>query len=502
MRSSVQTGSARPMLLVAGVATALLALIALVRPIDHDESQYVAAAMLAWHGLPIRDFAYLQTPLQPLLFAPLVALAGDFGWPVARLLNAALGAGILALSYAAMRASDAAVRPALAATVLLAATDVLLFSVATARNDALPACLLAAGLLGAIHTARTGGSRSLSLLVGLALAGAAAAKVSYAIPAAAYGVYALIDRRHRPFALFCGALPACILVSMIAWSAPQAFWFDVIRFPMDAPAQYYRAIDRADKLSAATKLLDLAKFLSLGAALPALLWVAWRRPTGPVARVCWVFLVAGLAAAVAPTPVWRQYLLPALPPLFVLLARSWTAHPPGRNWRIATIVFAVAGLAPTLHSLGAGRPAIAEGMRESAALRVAMDRAGVTGPVATLAPQFLPATGRPVDPYWATGPFFFRSSGLLSPAEERAFVLVSRATLAEWLRDPAVRPAAILVGGEGAWTAGNAALDDALERGARAAGWRQVPVNSARMRLYVPPARAGGSASRSAIIPE
>lgn len=491
MRNPVLSAAARPALRVAVVAVVVLGLLALIRPIDHDESQYVAAAMLGWTGLPIRDFAYLQTPLQPLLFAPPVALAGDYGWPVTRLLNAALGAGMLALCHATMRAAGAGARPALVATALLAATDIFLFSVSTARNDALPACLLAAGLLAAVHTARTGGSVVVSLLAGVVLAGAAAAKVSYALPAAAYGLYALIDRRHRPFALLAGALPGCALVAGIAASAPDAFWFNVIRFPIEAPAEYYRALGRADKLSALIKLVDLVKFLALGAALPALFWVAWRRPSGAGARVAALFLAAGMIAAAAPTPVWRQYLLPALPPLFVLLALSWTAHPPRRSWRIALAVFAVAGLAPTLHSLVTGRPAIAEAMRESAAVRAAMDRAGVTGPVATLAPQFLPATGRPVDPAWATGPFYFRSAGLLSPTEERAYVLVSRATLAQRLRDPATRPAAILVGGEGSWTAGNAALDDAMERAARGAGWRQVPVDSGRMRLYVPPAPSG-----------
>ena len=45
--------------------------VAAFRPIDHDEGQYVGAVAMMRFGLPYRDFAYLQTPLQPLLFAPL-----------------------------------------------------------------------------------------------------------------------------------------------------------------------------------------------------------------------------------------------------------------------------------------------------------------------------------------------------------------------------------------------------------------------------------------------
>ena len=58
---------------MAGLLAVLLCLLAIARPVDHDESQYVAAATLSGAGLiPYRDYAYLQTPLQPLLFAPIV----------------------------------------------------------------------------------------------------------------------------------------------------------------------------------------------------------------------------------------------------------------------------------------------------------------------------------------------------------------------------------------------------------------------------------------------
>jgi hypothetical protein len=53
------------------LAALLLGISLLTRPINHDEGQYVGAIALMRSGLPYRDFAYLQTPLQPLLLAPL-----------------------------------------------------------------------------------------------------------------------------------------------------------------------------------------------------------------------------------------------------------------------------------------------------------------------------------------------------------------------------------------------------------------------------------------------
>lgn len=465
---------------------ALYMLLAVARPLDHDESQYVAATVLAQHGWPYRDFAYLQTPLQPLLFAPLAAVAGGQIWLALRLLNALLGAALVGLSFAAMRAAGVPARPALTCAALLAACDILLFSATIARNDALPGALMACALWAAIRIARGDRARWLSLLAGAALAGAAAAKISYALPAAAYGAYALFDRRHRPLALVAGALPACALVAFSYAQTPAAFLFGVLHFPADAPAEYYRAIGRPEKLALGFKLLDLAKFLALGAALPAIALVLRHRPLGAVPRLCAVFLAAGLLAALLPSPTWRQYLLPVLPPLFVLTALAWDRATSDSCWRAAFALFALAGAAPTLVALVQGKPAMPAALAEGRALRAALDQAGIAGTIATLSPQFLPATGRLPDPRWAAGPFYFRSTGLLTPAQEADLRLVSRATLDAQLRR--APPAAILVGGEGPWTAGNAALDQPLEDWARRAGWRRLPIASRRLRLYAPPA--------------
>jgi hypothetical protein len=74
------------------VSTALLlGLSLLTRPISHDEGQYVGAIALMRSGLPYRDFAYLQTPLQPLLLAPLSFLSAGWLLVGARVANALFG---------------------------------------------------------------------------------------------------------------------------------------------------------------------------------------------------------------------------------------------------------------------------------------------------------------------------------------------------------------------------------------------------------------------------
>jgi 4-amino-4-deoxy-L-arabinose transferase-like glycosyltransferase len=464
----------RPLPLLALLTIVLVAFAAL-RGLDHDESQYVAAARLVADGLlPYRDFAYLQTPLQPFVFAPFAWVCGSWAWPALRVANALLGVVVVAASWRAMREGGADERTATICAGLLATCDVLLFSAGTARNDALPAAILACALVPMVRADRGTGTRGAALLVGALLAGAAAAKVSYAVPAAAYGLYALVVRRHRPGWVMLGALPPLVFVAWTAWLAPDGFVFGTLTFPAEAPGEYYRATGRAWKLALWAEALDVLKFLALGPALVALAAILHRNGRTQPAVLAWI-AVAGFVAALIPSPTWRQYLLPALPPLFVLLALRWTFAPPSREWRIATAVFAGVGLTPSVWAIGQGG-----GLGEAIDASSRIARMSIDQPIVTLSPQFLPRYAPP-DARFATGPFYFRSRGLLSAPDEARLKLVSRDRLDAVLADP---PFFILVGGEGPWTSGDAALDRELEDWAIRHGWTLQDRIGAHLRLY------------------
>nr|NUR38439.1 hypothetical protein [Sphingomonas sp.] len=65
----------RRLLLPFAIILCSLLFVALIRPVSRDEGQYVAAtAFVAAGRLPYRDFAYLQTPLQPFALAPIAWL--------------------------------------------------------------------------------------------------------------------------------------------------------------------------------------------------------------------------------------------------------------------------------------------------------------------------------------------------------------------------------------------------------------------------------------------
>lgn len=481
MPSRVRVETALPVLVL------LLVVLAWARPLNHDESQYVAAALLVADGhLPYRDFAYLQTPLQPLLLAPLAALADEWAWPALRLANALLGAAMLLCVFAAARRAGAASGPALAAAALFASCDIFLFSVGTARNDALPAALFAAALIPIARAEAGSASRGTAALAGLLLAAAAAAKVSYALPAGAYGLYVLADRRHRPLWVAAGAAPAVLGVAVAAWFDPAAFWFSTVTFPALAPEEYYAATGRGWRTGLGARIFDTVKFLALGPALlaiPIALRGRWRE-----GRAFDVLLAATVLASVLPAPTWRQYLLPMLPVLFLRLAVMLTRRAPDRRLRLALAAFAAIGFVPTIVALASGRPAMPTAIRAADAVDSRLDRIGIGDGVVTLAPELL--AGRSPDPRFAAGPFYFRSRALLGLRDEQAFELVShrRMTLMG-------RPPALLTGAE-AWTSGDPRLDAILDRWAWANGYRRHLLPE-RLTLWLrPPANASPRPAR------
>ncbi|WP_206366471.1 glycosyltransferase family 39 protein [Sphingomonas gei] len=479
----------------------VFALFAMARPIDHDESQYVAAAVLSGEGLlPYRDYAYLQTPLQPLLFGSVAKLLGAYAYPGLRLINAVLGALAVMFVYRAARAAAVGVRPALIAAGLFAATDILLFGTGSARNDALPVALLAGALWLIIAGEGRRRTPLAAFCAGLLLAAAAATKASYALPAAAYGAWTLLDRAHRPLWVAVGAALPTALVLGLASLAPEAFRFGVFTFPADAPRQYFASGGKGYKLTLAFRLIDLAKFLALGAALPALLLVASRlRAWRGHARIDWLLhllIGVGLISAVLPEPTWRQYLLPLLPPLFVRLARVWDDSQ--LQWqRFAFTAFALAGLAPTVIAFGSaaveGIPMVRV-LDEGRAIDRALDAAGAHGPVASTAPQLLPGAERLPDRRFAAGPFFLRSKALISEADERRFHLVSVGRLR-----PNDLPPVVLLGGEARWSGGDPGLDSEIERIAEPRIAKRLKVGDGRLRLLLltPPLQAAARARLS-----
>lgn len=480
-----------------------LAVASLFRGIDHDEGQYVAAVALMRHGLPYRDFAYLQTPLQPLLFAPLGWACVGWLFPALRVVNAILAAGAVGMIALAARAAGAGTRGALIAALALATSHMMLFAATVARNDALPLLLHIIGLWLLLRLLRPGvpAHPRMALLAGLALGAAASAKLNYGLPAAAAGLFALIHwraigiRTVAAFALggFLGGVPTLRLWSL----APEAAWFGIIDYGLKAPVEWRLLNGQAFMVQTPLSLLRMLRFLAQGCGLIALAAVAvagarakWRmkwQGGDRQSRLLVLMIGAGLLAAWLPRPIYVQYLGPLLPALFLCFARL-VARPfwQGTTGHVLLCLSMVAGVTQTLFDIGAnlvrGDSPVLAVTRDARRVGRIVRAADARGPVVTLSPERVADSGLALDPRFATGLFLFRTRSVLTADRAHAFHALPAGDVARGLDTRP--PAAILVGFEGASTpAAPNGLDAPLADWARSRGYRPVPVSSAT--LYV-----------------
>lgn len=397
-------------------AALLLGISLLTRPINHDEGQYVGAIALMRSGLPYRDFAYLQTPLQPLLLAPLSFLSAGWLLVGARVANALFGWLSLALLLFGLRGRTPP-WAAIAAVVALACTDVFLFGCSVARNDALPMMLLSAAVALLLHP-RTLGKRSY-LTAGLLLGLAASAKISFALPAAGAGLFLLVQGREagwRPILLFtAGGMAGLLPTAVMAMLAPEQFYFSVFTYSLEAPQQWRASVGQAELLTSWRKLHDLLNYSLNGSILPGILVVALDRRRVPQLLLLDCMIVGGLITAYLPDPAFRQYLVPLLPPLFARLAITMGHLQP--TFRRATVfclgAFSIAGLSTTAANMRRSGRSGSELVR-AVAIGSAVAELSRGGAVATLAPEFVAGSNVHLDRRFVTGPFLFRTEGALA----------------------------------------------------------------------------------------
>lgn len=397
---------------------ALLLGASLSAPVNHDESQYVAAIALMRDGLPFRDWPYLQTPLQPLLLSPLSLLPAGWLLVAARLANV-IFATITCWALLRLIRGRTPFWAAAAGAIGLATTNAFLFGAEVARNDMLPVMFLMLGLLafggreGALKPSRAAAG-------GLALGLAISAKISLALPAAGVGLWLLWRARAVGKAPVLaalaggvtGLLPGLVLYAL----APEAFLFGVFTYSLEAPQQFWTNVGMGAVLTPSAKLAELWIETAKGATLVALLvWLARLKQGGAERRLLDLAIAGGLLAAYLPDPFFRQYLIPLLPPLF---ARAALALPqlPLRWRRIVLGAGALSAVAGASGSLAA----MAKAVTRKPPLFQAVERgravAGIRPelPLVTLSPEQFAGADVRLHPGFATGPFLFRTHGDLA----------------------------------------------------------------------------------------
>lgn len=463
-------------------AAILIAASALFRAANKDESQYIAAIALMRHGWPYLDFAYLQTPLQPLLLSPLAFLPAGWVYAGGRAANALFALGTLLVLFAGLYGKAGGRNSLIALTALLCAQPFLL-AASLARNDALPMLLTAsavAALLFAIPKRSSWGFAAAGLFLGLATS----AKISGALPAA--GAVAFLVIRWRSYgvrsfvALGIGALTGLLPCIVLAAAALPEFRFDVFTYSLQAPVQWWTSVGKAARLEPANRVVELIGLSAQGAILVALVAAISDRKRSDDRLLLDLMIIGGIVGAYMPEPAYPQYLVPLLPPLFARFALALDEA--GGWWRTSLVTLAgigsIVGLGYSVSRMNA-RISVAEAVE--VAPRVTAIAGG--GRIATLSPEFVAGVGANLDPRFAAGPFLFRTAdGLGAKAERFGKAVPWQAVERSFVKD---RPAVILVGGEKRFSRRHG-LDAPLIGWALSKGYRPVTVGGSFV-AYVRP---------------
>ncbi|WP_438033868.1 hypothetical protein [Sorangium sp. So ce204] len=493
-----------------------------------DESMYVTAGALAQDGELYGDFAYLQAPVLPLLYAALFrsAAPGHDYLHVARVVTFCfLLAGVVAIYAATRRLLGPSHRaaPALAAT-LFAGNHIIGQRAGSSCNDMAALTLCVAGVccllppVGAPAPPRLGRA----LLAGFLVALGVSTKIYHAPLLALSPVLLLAcsqaapprDRLGAPFLSYLGGAMLGLAPVFIELAREgRVFVFNVITY--HTVNSRWRVMDSHHYTSLSGKARALWDVLAMPTAgmLVALLaalvlvvaWTAWRdrRPLRTVfpadAAVLASLAGAAFVTALVTSPVWGHYFMMVVP--LSLLAgaacyRSLAQRPASpwlRVWSALAIAVALfhgvrlARYLPHLARPTGWRPAEvhAEGLRLRDAIVAAGGARAASGRVATLFPLYAVEGGLPVYPELATGAFLYRVGDLVPASVRAAVVATSPLTIGELLeREP---PGAILVGFET-----EHGLEAPLLRYAREHHYREAAAGRLKGTLYVRPAPGGG----------
>jgi hypothetical protein len=481
-----------------------LPLLAIISPVNHDETQYISAAYFVDLGLiPYRDFLHLQTPYQIYLFAPLFSMFEEDAFLAARLLSGAIGSAILMAVYLTLRQFRVDRTRAIVCCALLWLCHSFVFGVTVVRNDALPALLLTGAIFVIAKRPacdqETGGRFLTWAIAGVLLGIATGMKISYAASALAFAGFPLWAFLQKALS-FRKALAQSALLGLglvvallpLLWFrevAQVAFDYGNFTYHAEAPLAWYAANGLEDRLTLFAKARDVLLTLVRGPAFVALLIYVWLRFRS--LREGWLqirllllidlLLLAGLAATIAPTPTWRQYAIPLLPPLFVGLGIVWQqAHEHSiavpRLAKAAMLLAAIVGIGQPVFQLWKGTVAGAATpvriAREGKFLAAEAAAAGVSGTAASLSPQVILASGLALDATFATGPFAYRTGDTIPDEARAAMHITSPGSIIAYL--DRTRPEVIVTGYENFDHVDEQGLELPIEAYASAHGYTRI----------------------------
>ena len=435
-----------------------------VQGVNHDESQYILAALLSQQNVIYRDYLYLQPPLHAVLLGFAFKLTNFGYFFVARLSSFFFAAGSLLIFYLILRKFSSRLTAIFFCTFLVFSWN-FYRGAALARNDMMPLLFSLIAVYLMLRPDQTLSSKLLALgLSGLLIALAVGTKLNYVhMPIA--GMFFLVmwpnqltvgervAQQVLPFLV--GGLVGLLIIVWFAAADILAFNYGVFGHYFGHYFEHYdvplRSGPEASTIEVALEQLKqpslfflqimsgiLIVYIVLNGSIKFLLTHLYA--TGQ--WLFWLIIVLAAPVALLPTPSHLWYYIPIIP-FYILCMMSIFSLPQvqiSKLAKYALLLIALLGCYPAVNDLkkrGAFNlfddrtywtPLIVQD--RSKWVDTLLEKAGVTGKIATLSPDKLIDSKHGFYLQLATGPFFYRVANYMSPEIVERLHGASAATLA------------------------------------------------------------------------
>lgn len=526
MRSRI-TSMWRSILIYAGAAVVILMMTFLLfgsamQGFDHDENLYCTAGALITSGqVMYKDFAYLQMPLLPVIYAFLFTLFKTTNYLfVGRVFSVTCSVLTMVLVLIAfIRAfRDQRARGVvlgISATVLYSFNPQILTAGSRAWNHSLPIlCILLAYLVLASLDFSKPFKRRALFLAGFLNGIAVFTRISFALASLAFllvmAFLVPISRDIRCKKLLLPFLAGATLPSLVAiyylFQAPDSFIFDTIQYFRVTGAQHWfpgwhAAIDFKEKLFMTFTIFTHPSYLALlilfffSCILAVSTYDRLDRKKIPLVISSSVAM-AMIFAAFLVTPMQVQYFAAPVPFFLVTIAYAVSGNMSTGDKRsrkniiahVFAVIIVLSAIAVGLsekQTLGNIKIAFSkENWIPSHVYAISRKIANIAGPdklILTLAPIFALEGGERIYRELSTGPFLFRYGPFLSDSQRHDAVSIDSRSLPGLLQKKP--PDAVLVGFE------YIVLEAPLIEYAELSGWQKKEISNPltdSFLLYVP----------------
>jgi len=452
---------------------------AIMRGLNHDEHQFVAAGVLfaKTNLLPYRDYPYFHVPLQPLIYGWLFQWTDAYLF-TARLVSMVAGWAIhITLFFTAwhqFRTYPLLWRFLSTATIslLLLFAPLLIYTSGTAWNHELPTLLAVWVFL--LHLRLLDKPKPvIALLMGILIGLASATRLTFTLllPATLLGLwflasYPLKTKAKLSIVIGIGAFISLLPALWFLVLAPQQFIFGVIEYAQ-INTEYRQQTGYTEAMDIGGKVHYLMVDVLFNSAGPPLTLIAvaialWHRGGTALRRemvmplaqkVALLYLPFLLIGSFAATPSWSQYFYPLIPFVILTILYGMPTHWNRTRAQRFTLValVGVAGITvamegwryENLNELGTPEEWT---INEIHSIGTEINALARQGPVLTLAPILALEGGLDIYPAYVNGPFSVRAADFVSPTKHESLAIIGDAELPDYVAPNP--PGAIVIGYE------------------------------------------------------